>query len=140
MKRIIAIFLVISIMNQPAFSQKETTTKNPEPQIRQYWFVLLTKGSNRSQDSIAAAKIQTGHLNNIKKLYMEGKIKVAGPFGEEGDWQGIFIFDCPTKEEVEKLLQTDPAIAAGRMIYQIKSWYTVPTGSFEPGKPKAPLF
>ena len=145
MKRMIAIFLVISIMNQPAFSQKETTSKNPEPQIRQYWFVLLTKGSNRSQDSIAAAKIQMGHLNNIKKLYMEGKIKVAGPFGEEGDpiaigWQGIFIFDCPTKEEVEKLLQTDPAIAAGRMIYHIKPWYTVPTGSFEPGKPKASLF
>jgi len=145
MKRIIAIFLVISIMNQPAFSQKDSTSRMPEPQIRQYWFVLLTKGSNRSQDSATAAKIQMGHLANIKKLYMEGKIKVAGPFGEEGDpiatgWQGIFIFDCPTKQEVEKLLQTDPAIAAGRMVYHLKLWYTVPIGSFEPGKPKAPLF
>ncbi len=145
MKRIIAIFLVISIMNQPAFSQKDSTSKMPDPQIRQYWFVLLTKGNNRSQDSIAAAKIQMGHLANIKKLYSEGKIKVAGPFGDEGDamttgWQGIFIFDCPTKEEVEKLLQTDPAIIAGRMVFHIKPWYTVPTGSFEPGKPKAPLF
>jgi uncharacterized protein YciI len=140
MKRIIAIFLVIAIMNQPAFSQKDSTSKMPEPQIRQYWFVLLTKGSNRSQDSLSAATIQMGHLANIKKLYMEGKIKVAGPFGEEGDWQGLFIFDCPTKQEVEKLLQTDPAVAAGRMVYQIKSWYTVPTGSFEPGKPKVPLF
>ncbi len=145
MKRIIAIFLVISIMNQPALSQKDSMSKMPDPQIRQYWFVLLTKGSNRSQDSLSATKIQMGHLANIKRLYMEGKIKVAGPFGEEGDpiaigWQGLFIFDCPTKQEVEKLLQSDPAIAAGRMIYQIKSWYTVPTGSFEPGKPKAPLF
>src|SRR5258706_3338507 len=145
MKRLMAIFLVISIMNQPAFSQKDSTSKMPDPQIRQYWFVLLTKGNNRSQDSIAAAKIQMGHLANIKKLYSEGKIKVAGPFGDEGDamttgWQGIFIFDCPTKEEVEKLLQTDPAIIAGRMVFHIKPWYTVPTGSFEPGKPKAPLF
>ena len=112
----------------------------PDQQIRQYWFVLLTKGSNRSQDSTTVANIQMGHLANIQKLYMEGKIKVAGPFGEAGDWQGIFIFDCPTKDEVEKLLQTDPAIAAGRLAYQVKSWYTAPIGSFEPGKPKTKPF
>lgn len=114
--------------------------RKPEEMIRQYWFVLLTKGSQRDQDSSTAAKLQEGHLANIKKLYGEGKIKVAGPFGEEGDWQGIFIFDCETKDEVEKLLKSDPAIAAGRMVYQIKSWYTVPIGSFAPGKPKEDLF
>jgi len=145
MKRVFAILFLLATINQTAFSQKDSTSKMPEPQIRQYWFVLLTKGSNRSQDSATTAKIQMGYLNNIKRLYMEGKIKVAGPFGEEGDpittgWQGIFIFDCPTRDEVEKLLKTDPAIAAGRMIYHIKPWYTVPTGSFEPGKPKASLF
>jgi uncharacterized protein YciI len=126
-----------------AFSQDKK--KKPEEMIRRYWFVLLTKGANRDQDSATAANIQAGHLANIQKLYMEGKIKVAGPFGEEGDiatsgWQGIFIFDCETKEEVEKLLRTDPAISAGRMVFQVKPWYTIPTGSFVPGKPKEALF
>ena len=114
--------------------------KSNNKKIQQYWFVLLTTGPNRSQDSATAAKLQTGHLENIRRLYNEGKVKVAGPFGDEGDWQGFFIFDCATKEEVEKLLQTDPSIAAGRMLYQIKSWYTVPIGSFTPGKPSKPLF
>ena len=113
--------------------------------IRRYWFVMLTKGNDRSQDSATAEKIQTGHIANIKKLYGEGKIKVAGPFGEEGDpmtigWVGLFIFDCETKEEVEKLLQTDPAVSAGRLAFEIKPWYTVPIGSFVPGKPKTALF
>jgi uncharacterized protein YciI len=139
MKKTYMVFAFI-LFSQFSFAQKGKTSNTPEPQIRQYWFVLLTKGANRSQDSATAAKLQTGHLENIRRLYGEGKIKVAGPFGEEGDWQGIFIFDCPTKEEVEKLLQSDPSIAAGRMVYQIKSWYTVPTGSFTPGKPKRPLF
>jgi uncharacterized protein len=132
--------IILTAGSQPGFCQKSQNNKTPEPQIRQYWFVLLTKGENRSQDSLTAVKLQEGHLANIKKLYSEGKIKVAGPFGEEGDWQGIFIFDCKTKEEVEKLLQTDPAIAAGRMLFQIKPWYTAPIGSFVPGKPKKPLF
>ena len=125
-----------------SFSQNDKNkTKKPEDMIRRYWFVLLTKGNNRSQDSATAAKIQAGHLTNIDKLYYEGKIKVAGPFGRDTDsltagWQGIFIFDCEAKEEVDKLLQTDPAISAGRLVYQIKSWYTAPMGSFVPGKPK----
>lgn len=132
----LAVLFCLSAIAQP----DKNKPKKPEEMIRRYWFVLLAKGDHRSQDSATAAKIQAGHLANIQKLYMEGKIKVAGPFGEEGDWQGIFIFDCESKEEVEKLLQTDPAIAAGRMIFQIKPWYTIPTGSFVPGKPKEALF
>ena len=107
----------------------------PENTIRQYWFVMLLKGENRTQDSIAAAKIQDGHMANIRRLYADGKLKVAGPFGDEGIWRGIFIFDCETKEEVEQLLNTDPAIAAGRLAYELHPWYTSPIGSFKPGKP-----
>ncbi|BFG69807.1 hypothetical protein KACHI17_06880 [Sediminibacterium sp. KACHI17] len=109
----------------------------PEEQIRKYWFVLLLKGPVRNQDSATAAKIQRGHLDNMDKMYYDGKLKVAGPFGDGKDWQGIFIFDCATKEEVENLLKTDPAIAAGRLIADIRPWYTAPTGSFVPGKPKS---
>jgi len=97
---------------------------------------MLTAGPNRGQDSVTAVKIQEGHLANIDRLYNEGKIKVAGPFGDKGNWKGIFIFDCETKEEVESLLKTDPAIAAGRLAYDIRPWYTAPIGSFAPGKPK----
>ena len=144
MKKILVAFILSMVMSSIVFAQKDSA-RNTGPELKQYWFVLLTKGNNRSQDSATAMKIQMAHLDNIKRLYMEGKIKVAGPFGEEGDasttdWQGIFIFDCPTREELEKLLKTDPAIAAGRLVYQIKQWYTVATGSFVPGKPAAPLF
>ncbi len=126
------IFLITAI----AFAQETKKQKEEFPQIRKYWFVLLKAGNNRTQDSATAAKIQEGHMNNIDKLYYEGKIKVAGPFGEKGDWKGIFIFDTETKEEVEKLLQSDPAVASGRLAYDIKPWYTAPMGSFVPGKPK----
>ena len=106
-----------------------------QAQVKQYWFVMLTAGNNRTQDSTTAAKIQEGHMANIKRLYNEGKLKVAGPFGDDGKWIGIFIFDCATKEEVETLLKTDPAIAAGRLAYDIHPWWTAATGSFVPGKP-----
>ncbi|TAH13848.1 MAG: hypothetical protein EAZ12_01265 [Sphingobacteriia bacterium] len=109
--------------------------KNPEMNIKQYYFVMLTKGPNRNQDSTTAALIMKGHLANIDHLYNAGKLKVAGPFANDENWQGIFIFDCDSQKEVETLLKTDPAIKAGRLNYEIKAWYTEPSGSFKPGKP-----
>jgi uncharacterized protein YciI len=109
---------------------------DPSSQIKQFWLVLLKKGPVRNQDSLTAAKIQAGHMANINRLYEAGTLKVAGPFAEETLAQGLFIFDCPSKSELESLLQTDPAIKAGRLIADIHPWYTAPIGSFTPGKPK----
>ena len=136
MKKIVTGIFILIIISQTAFGQKDSTNKKLEDQIRQYWFVMLTAGNNRTQDSSTAVKIQEGHMANINKLYNEGKLKVAGPFGDDGKWRGIFIFDCPTKEEVEKLLNTDPAVSSGRLAYEIHPWWTAARGSFVPGKPK----
>ncbi len=125
-----------------SFAQNKSKAAKPaaaqENKIKQYWFVLLVKGNNRTHDSATAAHIQEGHMANITRLYNEGKLKVAGPFGDDGNWRGIFIFDCATQEEVEALLKTDPAIAAGRLSYEIHPWYTAPIGSFKEGKPVTP--
>jgi uncharacterized protein len=131
-----SLFLIFSICLSYFSHAQDNKEKKMEDQIKQYWFVMLLKGPNRNQDSATAIKIQEGHMANINRLYYDGKIKVAGPFGDNGSWLGIFIFDSPTKEEVEKDLKTDPAISSGRLSYDIRPWYTSPTGSFTPGKPK----
>jgi uncharacterized protein YciI len=92
--------------------------------MKEYYFVLLTKGPHRDQDSATAAKLQEAHLNNISRLAAEGKLIVAGPFTDDGNWRGIFIFDAKNKEEVETLIKTDPAIQAGRFNYEIHPWMT----------------
>ena len=132
MNKITLLMFAFLVCAKCLFSQAD---KNSRPEIRQYWFVMLTKGSNGNQDSAAADKIQQGHMINITRLYNEGKLKVAGPFGDDGNWKGIFIFDCSSQQEVGKLLVTDPAIAAGRLAYEIHPWWTASSGSFVPGKP-----
>ena len=93
-------------------------------EMKQYYFVMLTIGNNRTQDSATAQEIQKEHLENISRLVKAGKIVVAGPFGDDGNWRGIFIFDAATKEEVEQLLQSDRAISSGRLAYEIHPWWT----------------
>lgn len=116
--------------------QAQPKASAPKEKIDHYWFVLLKPGPHRDQDSATVASIQKGHLDNITRLHREGFIKVAGPFDKnELQWRGLFIFDCAEKAEVEKHLQTDPAISSGRLVYDIVGWYTEPSGSFTHGLP-----
>jgi len=91
--------------------------------MKQYFMVFLSNGSNRTQDSISAAKIQQAHLDNITRLFEEGKLVLAGPFLDKGDVRGIFILDVPTLEDTQKLTQSDPAVQAGRLRMDIRPWY-----------------
>ena len=109
----------------------------PENQIEKYWFVMIRTGPKNDFDSATKSLLFKGHMDNIKRLYDEGKLKVAGPFDKNDlQWRGIFILDCATKEEAEKLVQSDPAIAAGIFSVDIVPWYTSPIGSFIKGKPE----
>ncbi len=114
-KLLVFLFVVIMV---PAFAQQ----KDAASRLKQYFLVILTKGPNRTQDTATVRKIQEEHLKNIGRLYEEGKLDLAGPFGDDTDWRGVFVFNVPTQEEVEKLLQTDAAISSGRLSYIIHPW------------------
>jgi uncharacterized protein YciI len=43
---------------------------------------------------------------------------------EDVNWRGIFILKYDTQEEAEALVKTDPAVAAGRLSYEIHPWLT----------------
>jgi len=100
------------------------SNKSPADNLKPYFFVLLKKGPNRSQDSVTAARIQKAHTENINRMAASGKLNVAGPFLDEGDMRGIFIFDSGNEDEVRKLVESDPAVKAGRLTYEIHPWMT----------------
>ena len=112
-------------------STKNNTPKKAEYEMKQYWMVFLKKGPHRDHDSATASKIQEGHMANIDRLANEGKILVAGPFGDDGDLRGIFIMDCKDEAEVRTLCESDPAVKAGRLALEIHPWWTAKGGSFK---------
>ena len=139
MKYLILFIAAIFITSPVLYSQQKMGKKaivKPADQIKQYWFVLLTTGPNTEADSASKAILFEKHMTNINSLYYDGVIKAAGPFGKNNnDWQGLFIFDCATREEAEQYVLTDAAIAAGLLSAEITPWYPAPIGSFTHGKP-----
>lgn len=87
---------------------------------------MLRKGDKRGliKDTTEINRLQTAHLNNIDRLVKDGKILVAGPFGDDSDWRGIFIFDSQKEADIIAQLRLDPMIAAGWLSYEVHPWWT----------------
>lgn len=92
--------------------------------MKRYVFVFLLRGyqaEDYSKEELA--EIQDGHMKNMDKMAEQGKLLVAGPFGDDGEKRGILIMDCATLEEAEELVNNDPAIKAGRLRAEMHFWW-----------------
>lgn len=91
--------------------------------MKQYVMAFLKKGPNRSGSKESRDSLQRAHLDNIGRLAEEGKLVLAGPFLDDGDIRGIYIFDVKNLEEAQKLTASDPAIMAGSLEMELHPWY-----------------
>ena len=92
--------------------------------MRNYVLVILRTGLTRVPDGDARNAMFAGHMANIRRLSDEGKLVLAGPFGDkDGDWRGLFVFAVADIEEAKALVSTDPVIIQGEMVAEYHSWY-----------------
>ena len=96
----------------------------PSWAMRTYVIGFLFRGPNRITDEKAADDLQRAHLANIARLHKAGKIILAGPFRDDTDLRGLFLFDVATVEEAKALCDTDPAIQAGSLRVELHPWYS----------------
>jgi uncharacterized protein YciI len=71
-----------------------------------------------------SAKLQTGHLDYMKQLHQQGKLLIAGPFGESSDWRGMVIYRVGSVAEAKELAAGDPTVKAGRLKLDAHPWMT----------------
>jgi uncharacterized protein YciI len=91
--------------------------------MKKYVIAFLRRGPNRPTDPEKAKELQAAHMKNINRMAAEGKLVLAGPFMEDGDLRGIYIFNAATLAEAEALTNTDPAVKAGSLVMELKEWY-----------------
>ncbi len=92
------------------------------------YFAFLTRGEKWTPEKTPATEeIQKGHMANINRLAEMKKLIAAGPFGDNGQLRGIFVFRVGSLEEAKALTASDPAVQAGRLAMEIHPWM-VPEG------------
>jgi len=127
MKSILLLVFIITAF--PALSQEEKRefeVKEGDTTfiMKKYFLCIYLRGDQSTKyTKEELAEIQKGHLANINKYAEEGKINIAGPFGDDTEKRGILIFDVESIEEAEKILAEDPAVKAGRLKYELHPWW-----------------
>ena len=111
----------------PAASSPPAAAPAPPPDMRVYYMVFLRRGPAwTAAVTPETTKVNQGHRANIDRLTKEGLMVVAGPFeGTSGEraLAGIFILRVPSMEAATAAVETDPAVKAGRFIYEIVPWW-----------------
>ena len=128
-------FLMIAAFSASAFGQEKPAAKNPKYDrelaerlggnkngMKQYVFVTLKRGKVKFEEAERTALLK-GHMEFIGRMAKDGKLVLAGPFADDGDVRGIYIFDLRTVEEAKKLVETDPSIKAGLFEVELRPWF-----------------
>lgn len=121
---IIIVFLISSFANvNSILAQNESN--EPEYEMTTYYMAFLKKGPKWSpEETEETKKVQAAHLANIQKLVDEGKMILAGPFLDEWEVRGIFVYKVDSMEEAIELTKLDPAVLSGRLSLEVHPWYS----------------
>ena len=98
-----------------------------QTEMRMYYMVFLRRGPAwTAATTPEVTAVSRAHRANIDRLTKEGLMVVAGPFeGTSGDraLAGIFILRVASMEAAKAEVDSDPAVKAGRFVYEIVPWW-----------------
>lgn len=120
-----ASYFHVSAQDNPKFDKALADSLGADKYgMKMYYLVILKTGSNAITDKEKLNELFKGHMANINKLVQSGKLVVAGPLGKnDKQYRGIFILNVKTPEEVNTLLEGDPALKEKLMEVEIIPWY-----------------
>jgi hypothetical protein len=82
---------------------------------RNYCIVILKAGPKKNEEG--AEKIIWEHGRRNFALRADGELSIVCPISDGSNVSGIGIFNAPV-EEVTKIMDEDPAVQAGVLIYE----------------------
>ena len=108
----------------------ETDTPNT---LEKYSLLLVHPGEKWDLKSPALPDMAKQHLPYVTGLMHQGKLALAGPFRDDGELKGIFIYAVPM-DEAMKLEAEDPMVKNGFFKIEGHPWATA-KGVLAAGQP-----
>jgi len=114
----------------PWFSEDIFKKANMPLEFQTLYFGFLKKGPNRKEGDDKTPEVQNlqkAHIANINRLAETKKLVMAGPFGDDGELKGVFVFRVESLKEAQDLAATDPMIKIDRLRIELHPWQ-IPQG------------
>ena len=101
----------------------QEAAENPR-RMAEYFVGVIYRGPTWSPEvTQEVQEVQAAHLANIDRLVESGEMVLAGPFADEGDMRGLFFYNVDTLEAAQALVESDPAVKAGRLRVELHPWW-----------------
>jgi uncharacterized protein YciI len=123
----------ILLLSMIAFAASVVAQIQPQPNAKQYFFVLLLRPANAPQLSKEAGeKLQEEHMANMRKMAAEHKLVIAGPFMDNTTLRGIFVLQADSAAQAQEWADGDPAVKAGRLSAELHGPWLIDPSAIHP--------
>ncbi len=122
------ITIIILVISFQVSAQQSTDKGNrygaDQYGMKKYVMAFLKRGPHRDKlNKEQRVKLQQQHMANISRMAKAQQLVLAGPFLDDGNLRGIYIFNTASIEQAREWTETDPAIKAGSLVLELKPWY-----------------
>jgi len=94
------------------------------PTGKQYCIFIFKPGPDRDQPD--AEQIQWQHVRYLFQLREDGKLSISCPVTDGSDVLGIGILNTSDLKEAKTILDNDPNVKKGRLIYEMHTCFGLP--------------
>ncbi len=141
--KFISVLVLLATLNIGCIEKVERTSRvasdtsavaEPHYEMITYYLVMLRRGPNWTATiTPEIEELQRQHLAHINHMAESGELVLAGPFLEQSGEKalsGLFIFKVESEPAARELTESDPAVKAGRLVYEIYPWMGPSTLSY----------
>jgi uncharacterized protein YciI len=82
--------------------------------------IMLFVATLNIVDQELNAKVRPSHLEYLNKLFLEGKVVMAGPFADKQG--GMVIYKASSLEDAKAMAEADPVIVEGARTLELREW------------------
>ena len=119
------IVLLVVTSSLVSAQQKPETKDESAHKLVEFHMALLKRGPKwTAAETAQTTRVHQEHVNYVMSLFDAGKVVIAGPFTDDGEISGVFVFRAKSADEAKALVEADPLVAAGFQTFEMHSWWS----------------
>ena len=122
-KKLPLLLLVIGALTVTIVAQETQKVEAPELKLVEFHMALLKPGS-KGADASDASRIHSEQKAYFEELVKSGKAVLGGPFADEGEIKGVYVFRAKSADEARTWAENDPAVKAGYLSVEMHPWWS----------------
>ena len=118
------LWMLLAVLLTGATPPPASPPARAEPEgMTTYYLGFLKRGPSWTRARTPEIEaLQEAHLANIRRLAETGELLLAGPFTDNGELRGLFLFQVDSLEKAKARCDTDPMVKAGHLVVELHPW------------------